>query len=45
MEKLNEEQITKESLEAFSILSSSLGEDCIHKEILLEELIKLLLRS
>jgi len=27
MEKINEEQITKESLEAFSILSSSLGED------------------
>jgi hypothetical protein len=43
MENSNEEQVIKESLEAFSILNNSLGEDCIHKEILLEELFKLLL--
>jgi hypothetical protein len=35
----------EESLNAFKILSDLLGEDCIYKQIMLEELFKILLKK
>jgi hypothetical protein len=44
MENINDEDLIKESTEAFSIFLNSLGEDSIYKDIVIEELLKILLR-
>jgi hypothetical protein len=35
----------KETMEAFKVLNESLGDDSIHKEIILEEIFKILLKK